>query len=217
MLTGAVIKAKEVLFPFGKMEIREKKKKKPWEEENPYERRAAFHRGVHKSWKRGQVLGAEEGWQGNRGSNKTENLRSQSAEWNNGEHISTLWAAFGAARICLKHPILHRPSVPFRKNSKNLILFFLFTGWRWWGRGWGLWFVCCCSWAVQGRGEMWLWRVIGDQTNMKCTPMGRKHEVLRLQCPSWGSFWGVKLGRLCKYCGLIKWTFPEGFPSAVSF
>lgn len=27
MLTGAVIKAKEVLFPFGKMEIREKKKK----------------------------------------------------------------------------------------------------------------------------------------------------------------------------------------------
>lgn len=51
MLIGAVIKAEQVLFPFGKMEIRKRKKKKrnPEEEENPQERRMAFHRGVHKS------------------------------------------------------------------------------------------------------------------------------------------------------------------------
>lgn len=50
MLTGAVIKAEQVLVPFGKMEIRRKKKKKkkinPEEEEYPQKRRVTFHRGV---------------------------------------------------------------------------------------------------------------------------------------------------------------------------
>lgn len=47
MLIGAVIKAEQVLFPFGKMEIRKRKKKKrnPEEEENPQERRMAFAQG----------------------------------------------------------------------------------------------------------------------------------------------------------------------------
>lgn len=53
MRTGAVIKAEQVLVPFGKMEIRKKKKKKkkinPEEEENPQESRVSFHRGVRKS------------------------------------------------------------------------------------------------------------------------------------------------------------------------
>lgn len=53
MQTGAVIKAEQVLVPFGNMEIRKKKKKKkkinPEEEENTQESRVSFHRGVCKS------------------------------------------------------------------------------------------------------------------------------------------------------------------------
>jgi len=53
MLTGAVIKAEQVLVPFGKMEIWKMKRKKrevnPEEDDNLREKRVTFHRGVLKS------------------------------------------------------------------------------------------------------------------------------------------------------------------------
>lgn len=144
MLIGAVIKAEQVLFPFGKMEIRKRKKKKrnPEKEENPQERRMAFHRGVHKSWKKEQELGVEEGWQGNRGSNKIENLRSQSAEWNEGEQNREFHHhALSGRQSCQALPQIPDPLQTLcahsKKNPKNLIFLCLFTGWRRWERGWG--------------------------------------------------------------------------------
>lgn len=148
MLTGAVIKAEQVLFPFGKMEIRKKRKKKkrnPEEEENPQERRVAFHRGIHKSWNRQQVLGVEEGWQGNRGSNKRENLRGQSARLKKG------WAKQGISSSCSEwHSILYRPSVPVQEKNPKI------------------WFCSVKKSRCDCEGG------IGDQANMKWTLMGRE-------------------------------------------
>lgn len=190
MLTEAVIKAEQVLFPFGKMEIRkrEKKKRTP-EEENPQERRVAFHRGVHKSWKREQVLGAEEGWQGNRGSNKIEKTRSQSAEWHKGEEngefhhhaLSGHWSCQDLTRT--PNPI-QTLCAHAEKNSKKPDDVVSLYRLKVMGKGLGVVIHLLLFMDHAGKGRRCDCEgVIRDQANTKWTPVGRE-DFRKMKC--WG-------------------------------
>lgn len=78
------------------------------------------------------MLGIEESWQGNRGSNEIESFSSQKAECNegkqNGEYHHCALSGHQSCQAVPQTQDQYRPSMPVQNGSKNVILSCLFTG-----------------------------------------------------------------------------------------